>query len=55
MCPRERGFGPLWGSGWDFLGHRAIVGWTGLQLLPEEISLRCTLHPPLRRTRNVPT
>lgn len=54
MCPKECGFGLLGGSGGDFLGHRAIVGWTGLQLLPDKIILRCTLHPPVRRAKKCP-
>lgn len=34
--------------------HRALVGWTGLQVLPEKRVLRCTFHPPLRRTEKCP-
>lgn len=54
MCPRESGFGPLGGSGWDFLGHRAIVGWTGLQVFPDKIVLRCALHPHLEEPKMSP-
>lgn len=37
----------LWSSLRLWVGF-PIVGWTDLQVFPDEIILRCTLHVPLR-------